>query len=270
MSELQRCCPLCGRDNADQPDSPFSQPDWHLKTCRDCGFVYLQNALSYEALEEDQAWTKTAPQEARRRAASRRFTGWFRQKFKRARRKLFPRTKGKKLARRFVRRGKVLDVGCGGGGLLRQLGDTLVPFGIEIDAQAAAATNAFAATRGGRVLQADAMTGLASFEAGTFDGVTMTAYLEHEVRPLEVLRAVGRVLRDEGVAILMVPNYACWNRRLQGAGWPGFRFPEHVNYFTPTTIRQLIDRAGLQVARFNLLDRLPTSDNLWLVARKAA
>jgi len=68
----------------------------------------------------------------------------------------------------------------------------------------------------------------------------------------------------------MVPNYACWNRRLQGAGWPGFRFPEHVNYFTPTTIRQLIDRAGLQVARFNLLDRLPTSDNLWLVARKAA
>jgi len=82
--------------------------------------------------------------------------------------------------------------------------------------------------------------------------------------------ATGRVLCSNGVVIIKVSNFDCWNRHLQGAGWPGFRFPDHVNYFTAATIRRIVARADLRVARFNQLDHLPSSDNLWIVARKAA
>ena len=164
----------------------------------------------------------------------------------------------------------LLDIGCGSGAWLRQLDDAFIPYGIEIDKRAAEIANTYATQRGGQVDAMDALTGLQSLDADDFDGVLMQSYLEHEIKPLEVLRATGRVLRPEGVVIIKVPNFGCWNRRLQGSGWPGFRFPDHVNYFTAETICQIVVQAGLRVARFNLLDHLPTSDNLWIVARKAA
>ncbi len=270
MSELLRCCPLCGCDNSDQPQSPFSQDEWHLKTCARCRLLYLENALPYEELEENYAWTKTWQHEARKRALRRRFTGWFRQTIRQARLRWLPHPKGRNLFRRFVGRGKVLDIGCGSGAWLRQLDDAFIPYGIEIDKRAAEIANTYATQRGGQVDAMDALTGLQSLDADDFDGVLMQSYLEHEIKPLEVLRATGRVLRPEGVVIIKVPNFGCWNRRLQGSGWPGFRFPDHVNYFTAETMCQIVAQAGLCVARFNLLDHLPTSDNLWIVARKAA
>ena len=265
-----RRCPICGRDNADQPLSPFSQAEWRLKTCASCGLLYLENPLPYEELEENYAWTRTRQHEASRRAGRRRLTGRVRQTLKQARLRWLPHPKGVNLIRRFVGRGKVLDVGCGCGGLLGQLGDAFIPYGIEIDKRAAESATASLTQRGGWVRNTDALTGLDMLDTGQFDGVIMRSYLEHEIKPLEVLRAAARVLRPEGVVIIKVPNFDCWNRHLQGSGWPGFRFPDHVNYFTPKTLRQIVARADLQVARFNLLDHLPTSDNLWLVARKAA
>jgi len=97
-------------------------------------------------------------------------------------------------------------------------------------------------------------------------GIVMISFLEHDVQPLQVLIAARRVLQPDGVVILKVPNLDCWNRRLQGKGWPGFRFPDHVNYFTPETLSQLVSKADLKIVRFSWRDRLPTSDNMWLVA----
>ncbi len=261
---------MCGRDNSDEPQSPFSQTDWHLKNCASCRLLYLENALPYEELEENYAWTRTSQHETRKRAAQRRITGWLRQTLKQARLRWLPHPKGRNLLCRLVGRGRVLDIGCGSGAWLRQLDDAFIPYGIEIDKRAAEIANAYATKRGGRVYQMDALTGLQSLDADQFDGVLMQSYLEHEIRPLEVLRAPGRVLRPGGVVIIKVPNIECWNRRLQRSGWPGFRFPDHVNYFTAETLRQIVARADLRVAQFNLLDHLPTSDNLWIVARKAA
>ena len=270
MSGLLRCCPICRRDNSDQPKSPFSVAEWHLKTCPSCRLLYMENALPYEELEENYAWTKTWQHEARMRAARRRFTGWFRRRLKQARLRWLPHPKGRDLLHRFVGRGKVLDIGCSSGAWLRQLDDAFVPYGIEIDKRAAEIANAYATQRGGWVYQTDALTGLQSLDAERFDGVLLKSYLEHEIKPLEVLRATERILRPEGVVIIKAPNFDCWNRHLQGSGWPGFRFPDHVNYFTAETIREIVVRADLRVTRFNLLDHLPTSDSLWIVARKAA
>ena len=78
-------------------------------------------------------------------------------------------------------------------------------------------------------------------------------------------RCAARTLRAGGRVIVKVPNYASWNRRLRGTRWCGYRWPDHVNYFTPATLAAAARAAGLEVVRMNAFDRLPISDSLYAV-----
>jgi 2-polyprenyl-3-methyl-5-hydroxy-6-metoxy-1,4-benzoquinol methylase len=96
----------------------------------------------------------------------------------------------------------------------------------------------------------------------------MTSYLEHEPNPRAVLAATAQVMKPGARLIVKVPNYASWNRTVRGARWCGFRFPDHVNYFTPELLVRLVRESGFEIVRFVWLDRWPTSDSMWLVAEK--
>jgi hypothetical protein len=77
------------------------------------------------------------------------------------------------------------------------------------------------------------------------------------------------VLAPGGFAVVKVPNYASLNRMVMGAHWCGFRYPEHLNYFTPKSLAGMAAKAGF-AAGFGLTGRLPTSDNMWAVLTKPA
>jgi len=96
----------------------------------------------------------------------------------------------------------------------------------------------------------------------------MSSFLEHECRPLSLLKQLHPILKSKGVIILKVPNFACWNRIIRGRKWCGFRYPDHVNYFTPRTLRRLAQEAGFTVSRQNYLDKFPLSDNMYAVLTK--
>jgi SAM-dependent methyltransferase len=266
---LHRACPACGRDNVATPPLPPLVPPWTLKACGGCGFVYLENAPVYAELEEHFAWEKTYQAERARRERDEPVLQWIGRRLIDAR-GLLPRRGLLPLTEQFVPDGDVLDVGCSDGRLLMRLGPRHVPHGIEVSAALAKLAMVAVAPRGGTVIQANALDGLRQLAGGRFSGVWMHSFLEHELQPLEVLRAAGRVLRPDGRLILKMPNYASLNRRVRGARWCGFRFPDHVNYFTPASLRDMLRAAGLLVVRMNVLDRLPTSDNMWLVAGRSA
>jgi hypothetical protein len=118
-------------------------------------------------------------------------------------------------------------------------------------------------------VQASAPDGLARLPERHFRLILLASFLEHEIQPLPVLRRCRELLVDDGHAVVKVPNYACWNRRLRGARWCGFRWPDHVNYFTPGSLREMAARAGLQVARMAFRDRHPLSDSLYAVLTQA-
>jgi ubiquinone/menaquinone biosynthesis C-methylase UbiE len=120
------------------------------------------------------------------------------------------------------------------------------------------------------VIQADALSGLKQFADRSFDAVMMRAFLEHETQPRGVLEQTCRVLRPGGFAVIQVPNFGCLNRKVRGARWCGFRFPDHVNYFVPESLREMVTQAGFEIAQFRLRDRLPTSDRMWMVAQRPA
>lgn len=263
-----RACPLCATENGHRSPLRYGPADWPLKQCDACELVYLERVLPYDQLAREHAWCDRfadAKQDRRaaepvRSAVTRRARRWQKQ--------LWPPRKALRWIEEFVSSGNILDVGCSWGKTLRRLNEQFVPYGIEIGAEMAHTADEYARSRGGRVLHADALAGLRAFEDDWFDGVLMQSYLEHETQPLPALKQTARVVKPGGHLIVKVPNYGTWNRAIRGDRWCGFRFPDHVNYFTPQTLRAVLQRAGFEIARFGARDRMPTSDSMWLVARK--
>jgi hypothetical protein len=55
---------------------------------------------------------------------------------------------------------------------------------------------------------------------------------------------------------------------LMGENWCGIHIPSHCNYFSPSTLGRMLRQAGFDPKPRPLLDQLPTSDTLWMAARK--
>jgi SAM-dependent methyltransferase len=260
-----RNCPLCDASDP-APLAGYGEGIWQLVRCIPCGFVYLDRAPDYTALFAAMAWEKTGAAELERRAEIRPFS--FRlSRATRLRMALLPRKKMADLVARAARPGNVVDLGCGTGWQLAALPPAFIPYGIEISAEAAATADNLLRRRGGVAINQPAVRGLESFVDGFFTAATLRSYLEHELHPRAVLRELWRTLAPGGVAIVKVPNYGSLNRRVTGRKWCGFRYPDHLNYFTPKTLRRVAEGCGYRV-RFGLTDRLPTSDNMYAVLTK--
>jgi DNA-binding response OmpR family regulator/SAM-dependent methyltransferase len=261
-----RNCPLCRRNNDRAAASGHSHGPWVVKQCPDCGFVYIENAPQYESQFEMMAWERTTKIEQERRAELRPLS-YNASKRSRVRLQLLPKRTMRGYIAAQIDSGNVLDLGCGGGQAMESFPPSFRPFGIEISSEAAATADHAFRARGGYVINSACVDGLRGFPDGFFAAASLRSYLEHEADPLPVLENLRRVLAPFGFAVVKVPNYGSLNRRVMGRGWCGFRYPEHLNYFTPKTLRTMAARAGYEIG-FGLSGRLPTSDNMWAVLTK--
>lgn len=277
---IKRVCPLLERESPSRVLS-YAPAPWVLRQCLETGFVFLENPPGYESFVEDYAWEVTSSQESASRQAAEPVLYPVSTAAKRLRSQVLKRNKIRTLAVAILRdtrsrRINLLDMGCGWGGLPQDVISSLpedvqsrcVPHGIELSKELARISYEKFAGLGGMCVHDNALNGLARFPTNYFDLVVMLSFLEHEINPLPLLRRSTERLKPEGHIILKVPNYGCFNRTVRGARWCGFRWPDHVNYFTPTTLRAMAARAGLRVARMNFLDRHPFSDNMYAVLQK--
>ena len=274
---MKRVCPLLERETA-TTTLAIAPPPWVVRECRESGFVFLENPPGYDSLRAEVAWEVSSARESERRAAAEPALYALSTAAKRFRLGVLKRNKVADLAVAIVRRLRapqirLLDVGCGEGTLLgtvmERLPDALRarcrPLGIEISDELARRSQAALAAYGGQCVHASALDGLAGLAANSLDLIVLASFLEHEIQPLPLLRECARTLRAGGRVIVKVPNYASWNRRLRGTRWCGYRWPDHVNYFTPATLAAAARAAGLEVVRMNAFDRLPISDSLYAV-----
>ena len=262
-----RDCPQCGRDNRDRTTLSYSQDHWRIKACSDCEFVYLENPVTYEELSTVYAWSETKVTEGDRKLQREPALIAAERRLRHFRKRVFGHTnKALLYLRTFVGQGSFLDIGCGTGGYLRRAAPELRGSGIELDPQAAATAEKHARAVGGSVVCADALSGLKQFDEAAFDAVLMRAYLEHETQPRAVLDEALRVLKPDAYLVIQVPNYESVNRTVRGSRWCGFRFPDHVNYFVPKSLKSMVSSAGFEIVQFRLRDRSPLSDRMWMVA----
>lgn len=256
-----RPCPTCG--GADVRDlAAYARDHWRIGTCDACDFVFLRNPVEYQALEEDFAWETTFDAED----AERRKRRGLLKRLAHHVRMIGYRLKGDAQAfyLRHLGPGRILDIGCGD--VVRWTAP-FVPFGIEISKHLAARADARMKPLGGACYQGPGAEVIAELPSDHFDSVMMHSYLEHEVRFGDLLRDCFRVLKPGGRAFVRVPNFASLNRRLSGARWPGFRYPDHVNYFTPASLRRAAEEAGFS---YNLVNRhkIWVDDNIQAVLHK--
>lgn len=87
--------------------------------------------------------------------------------------------------------------------------------------------------------------------------------------PWNCLAGVYRVLWDDGIIFVRVPNYASLNRRVRGGQWCGFRYPSPVNYFTPYTHSRMAGDSGFHLELLNPL-KIAIDDNIKAVLTKRA
>lgn len=155
---------------------------------------------------------------------------------------------------------RVLDLGCGRGGLVEQLEPRPHVIGIDPDI-ASLATH-----RLPDLPRAAAYSHALPFEGSVFDLVYATWLLEHLDFPERTLAEVGRVLRPGGAFVFITPNarhpLSAVNRTLGQLGrWQqalvnraygragGDTFPTRYLANTPDDLRTLAVAAGLSVTR---------------------
>lgn len=133
-------------------------------------------------------------------------------------------------------RNRVLEVGCGGGALLRRLGRRdLQVVGVDIST---AGLRLASRERGLKLLCANAEA--LPFAGGSFDAVVSQHLLEHLRDPISTLREWKRLLRAEGTVVLVTPNGAHPDPSI-------FDDPGHTSLFTPESLRSTLEVAGLRV-----------------------
>lgn len=97
--------------------------------------------------------------------------------------------------------------------------------------------------------------------AGCFDAVYAQDVLEHLSRPREELTEIVRLLRPGGALFVHVPNYASLTIRLGRSRFAYNEPPSHLNYFTPSTLTNLLRQVGFAQVRLGS-DHLEYQD-LW-------
>ncbi len=148
--------------------------------------------------------------------------------------------------------GRVLDVGCGEGGVARELresGAELVA-GIELDPQAAArAADALDELQVGPVEEC-----LERLRGGPWDTICCYDVLEHLVDPYAVLEQLHAAAAARGRLHVSVPNARHFSlvadlvlRGTFGYAQWGHRDRTHLRWFTPRDIARAIEAAGWRV-----------------------
>jgi methionine biosynthesis protein MetW len=145
--------------------------------------------------------------------------------------------------------GRVLDVGCGSGGLLAALaGHAAHRAGVELSAAAAAAAGQVA----DEIVNLP-VDGALPFLPGSFDVVVCADVLEHVPDPAATLTSLAGLCRPGGAVVVSVPNVANWQARLRllRGVWRyepvGLFDSGHLRFLTKETLMELVTGCGLVV-----------------------
>jgi 2-polyprenyl-3-methyl-5-hydroxy-6-metoxy-1,4-benzoquinol methylase len=150
-------------------------------------------------------------------------------------------------------KGLLVDVGCGGGLLLRMLRERGLPV-LGLETSLPAATSAWK-RNGVAVVCGDLSK--SPIARGTCAAVTMFHVLEHLHDPVSYLRSARDLLVSGGRLVVQVPNASCWQFLMFGEHWNGIDVPRHLVDYRERDLESLLEYCGFEVVRrkhFSLRD----------------
>jgi len=235
-------CPLCG---ADRPDVLFQAPvwaynigryaydSWPVGRCPTCGLTYLPDRMDAEARDALYAFVHAGDQEF--------VQGWFLDSAD------LNRPTWQRLLRVLAQHrpaGRLLDFGCGPGDFLdaaRQRGYDVEGFEVSGVFLERCRARGLAVT--------DDLPGLLARAGGAFDCITSFDVIEHHPDPLQMLRDLRALIKDDGVLMISTHDIGNPFARLYGPRWRHLNPIGHLTFFTRETLTLMLERAGFAVVR---------------------
>lgn len=141
--------------------------------------------------------------------------------------------------------GRLLDVGCGTGERIsrfRSLGWQVT--GVETSKHGCAIASGVHKLD---VWQGDLFS--ADFKSEYFDVVTFNQTLEHMESPSRVLSEAHRILKDNGILTIRVPNQRSIEVQIFGSLWFPWEAPRHLYHFNKRSIRLLLEKNGFVIEK---------------------
>ena len=241
MTSSSGYCPLCGKN---QPvsahlttrDFLLSRSEFSIVRCVTCDLCYTHPPVPEEEIGRYYAFSDYAPYRvmdplspmARLRRAIRRY---------------IPESETSQIIRllnaRRVKR--ILEIGPGAGALSKKLLDAgFAVSAVELDPSCA---------QGLRNYGIDCVTGTVSegirkFESECFDAVIMRHVFEHIYNPRAVLKSLRRLLSQDGIMVLSMPDASSREAKLFGKYWIGWDVPRHVTHYAPSTLNAILSLEG--------------------------
>jgi len=150
---------------------------------------------------------------------------------------------------KYKKSGRILDVGCGAGDFLSVFDvKKWERFGLDISKEAC--------TVAGKKLGKNIFHGeLANcqFPNKYFDVITLNHVLEHMARPREEMNKIFRVLKDDGILFIRIPNIESTQFRITREFWLHLDVPRHIYFYSEKTARLLLEESGFRVIRVSYL-----------------
>lgn len=174
----------------------------------------------------------------------------------------------------FKKCGRILDVGCGDGGLLYVFkAHGWETYGVDISDNACQ----LARKKLGSHVYNNSLK-LCSFPDSFFDVVFLNHVIEHMPCPYEELSEINRILKENGFVFVYTPNVNSFQFTVSGNNWLHLDSPRHLVLYSESSIRFLLEKIGFRVVKvnfpkfdfpFDLYVSLKTkfsSKNSWVVA----
>jgi SAM-dependent methyltransferase len=203
-------------------------------SCPDCGLMYLEDippAGEREALYQEEYY---------RGDTGARFLGVFEKLVA-----FFRRLRVRAILGHEPGPASLLDVGCGRGMAI----EILQKRGWRVMGTQLSRTAAEAARKQRNVeVFVGELTDLA-LPDGSFRVILISHVLEHVPRPDEYLRKARSLLEENGLLVVEVPNHGGLAFRILRHRHFCFDYPNHLIYFTPSSLTALLQRNGFKIER---------------------
>ena len=230
---LQSKCLICESNNIRRMEGYHSP---QLLKCGHCGFVFCEEVPSVDALTS--YYATYGAEHYLSPITTARYNEWL-DKFE-----------------KYRNTGNILDIGCGSGFFLAEAKKR--------------GWNVFGTEYSDVHVERCRSTGINMWKGGVeafmfpgieFDIITSIEVIEHINNPLHEMQIISSKLRSGGLFYCTTPNFNALSRFLLGPKYNIISYPEHLSYYTRSTLNKLCagfqlkklksETTGISITRFN-------------------
>ena len=92
------------------------------------------------------------------------------------------------------------------------------------------------------------------FPQRLFDVISLRHVFEHVPMPKAFLHELHRIVKDDGIICLAVPNFGGFRSRIEKGKWFHLSIPHHIVHYTPKTLTSLLISCGFEIVKLRTLD----------------